>query len=530
MEIVIANDRFMTSHVYFPLNPNVFQVCTLLEQSSTLSARQKIGRGLRLCVNQDGERLYDKNLNILHVIATESFSEFADKLQKEIEQETGIKFGVLDISTFVDIDVSVPVALEMGIEVPDEAKKEYEEWKKEADAQPKQPEAATDLSMEAEPTLPSFVAKAKPEPTVKLGHTAAHQLMETLIKEKIIDKKGKVTEEGQEKIKSDTFVLPAAYQPIANPIISEIRKANTKLPIRDASKEILVKRKEGVIDSADFLKIWKQISQRTHYRVKMDKERFIEAAKNKMVFMPAIEKAKITETTADIDIEKSGVTTQEHTPRSVQLDYALTNIPDVLGILKNELKLTRATILEIFRRSGRLDDLLNNPEKFIEEAHVLLRNTKAEMLADGIRYIKIKGEEYSAQEVFEKEELLAYIDNAIASDRSVYDYVVVDDSNIERNFAKDLENDKDVRFFFKLPDKFKIDTPFGSYNPDWAVLLNEYGADKLYLVVETKGSLQDIKRRVEENAKINCARLHFKELGVVEYKDATTWKTAKPSA
>lgn len=473
--------RFIFSHSALKEgwdNPNVFQVCTLLEQNSVFSARQKVGRGLRLCVDQEGQRLYDRNLNVLHVIATESFADFADKLQKEIEQETGTKFGILDISTFMDIDVSVPAALELGIEVPEEIKTEYEAWQKE----PKL-ETAVDLSTEAEPMLPAFVPKTKPEPTVKLGAEAAGKLVETLVKEKIIDKKGKITKDGEEKIKTGTFILPAAYQPIANPIISEIRKANTKLPIRDASKEILVKRKEGAISSPEFLKIWGRISQKTHYRVKMDRERFIEAAKQKLVFMPPIEKAKIEET----------------------------------------------TLLEIFKRSGRLSDLLNNPEKFLEEAHILLRNTKAEMLTDGIRYVKIQGEEYSAQEVFEKEELLAYIDNAIESSRSVYDHVVVDDSGIERNFAKDLENDKDVRFFFKLPDRFKIDTPFGTYNPDWAVLLNEYGTDKLYLVVETKGTLQDIKRRVEENAKISCARLHFKELGTAHYTDATTWKSAKPS-
>lgn len=524
--------RFIFSHSALKEgwdNPNVFQVCTLLEQTSALTARQKIGRGLRLCVNQAGERVYDKNTNLLHVIATESYADFADKLQKEIETETGIKFGVLDISTFIDMDITVTAAVEMGIEVPEETKQEYEEWQQEVKEQP-QPIEESSLSLQGSPQLPKFVPQTKIEPTVKLGHEAANKLLDALVENKIIDKKGKITKEGREKLENNTNFLPEAYQPIANPIIREIRKANTKLPIRDASKEVLVRRKEGAIESPEFLEIWNRISQKTLYRVEMKKDRFIESASAKIAAMTPIEKAKIEETTAMIDVKKEGITAQETSTRTKQLDYSFTTIPDILSVLKYELKLTKSTILEILKRSGRLDDLLNNPEKFIEEVYLLMKNTKAEMLSDGIKYIKIKGEEYSAQEVFEKEELLSYIDNAIATNRSVYDYVVVDESNIERNFAKDLEKDPDVRFFFKLPDKFKIDTPFGTYNPDWAVLLNEYGADKLYLVIETKGTLQDIKRRVEENAKINCARLHFKELNGVKYDDATTWKSVKPSA
>ena len=116
--------RFIFSHSALKEgwdNPNVFQVCTLLEQSSALSARQKIGRGLRLCVNQNGERIHDRQINTLHVVATEHFSEFADNLQREIEQETGIKFGTLDIAAFIDIDVPVEAAARLGIEIPDEA-------------------------------------------------------------------------------------------------------------------------------------------------------------------------------------------------------------------------------------------------------------------------------------------------------------------------------------------------------------------------------------------------------------------------
>ncbi|WP_455475853.1 restriction endonuclease [Bartonella sp. B17] len=521
-------------------NPNVFQVCTLLDQSSALSARQRIGRGLRLCVNQNGERISDKELNLLHIIATENFIEFADKLQKEIEQETGIKFGAIDISTFINIDVPISTAQQLGIEISEEKQQEYEAWQNEEKQRavtvdenaPEAPAPSTSLDMGADKFVsPSFQPRLKSEPTTKLGHEQAAKLLEALVKQNVIDKKGKLTKVAHEKICSDSLsdVLPPAYQPIANPIISEMRKADTRLPIRDASKEIVVRRKKEILESPEFLAIWERISQKTHYRVKMDKERFIEAAKHKLVFMPPIEKAKIEEITTYLDIKKEGVQTQLESMRSVEMKHVLTNIPDILWILKNELKLTKATLFEIIKRAERVGDLLNNPEKFIEQIYDLLKDTKAEMLSDGVRYIHIHGQSYSAQEVFDKEEILAYLDNSILSTRSVYDHILVD-SVIESNFAQDLEKDPDVKFFFKLPRKFKIDTPFGSYNPDWAVLLNEYGTDKLYLVIESKGTLQEVQRRVMENAKIHCARQHFKALENVDYKDAVTWYDAKPAA
>lgn len=251
--------RFIFSHSALKEgwdNPNVFQVCTLLEQSSALSARQKIGRGLRLCVDQNGERIYDSNLNRLHIIATEHFSEFADKLQKEIEQETGIKFGIIDITTFIDMDIPVFVAMDIGIEIPEETKKEYEEWQQVTEYQTVQSEPIIDSLSQDIPVISPFIPNRKSEPTMKLGHTGAQTIIETLIKENIITENGTITQEGKKKIQNNTLILPPAYQPIANPIINEIRKANIKIPTSDASKELTVKRKEGILDSHDFLQLW----------------------------------------------------------------------------------------------------------------------------------------------------------------------------------------------------------------------------------------------------------------------------------
>jgi len=176
-------------------NPNVFQVCTLLDQSSAISARQKIGRGLRLCVNQQGERLYDRQTNILHVVASEHFAEFADNLQKEIEQETGVKFGVLDITSFIDIEVPVDVAVSIGLNIPPE-QMPFDEAENNSDGQ----EPASAIEPENhdtawnEPALPVFTPSPKPAPTVKLGHEGAQRVIEALQDQGVIDKRRAVHE------------------------------------------------------------------------------------------------------------------------------------------------------------------------------------------------------------------------------------------------------------------------------------------------------------------------------------------------
>lgn len=202
--------------------------------------------------------------------------------------------------------------------------------------------------------------------------------------------------------------------------------------------------------------------------------------------------------------------------------------PDILTILRNELRLTKRTILHILRQSGRIGDFLNNPERFLEEAVAILRESKAEMITDGIRYIKLAGEEYSVQEVFDKEELIAYLGtDAIPVEHSVYDHVIYDRSSVERRFAEALDADPDVKLFFKLPDHFTIDTPLGGYRPDWAVLIDTPQERRLYFVLETKGSTRKSDLRDSEAVKIKCGAGHFKAIGGVGYAVADDWKQVK---
>lgn len=148
------------------------------------------------------------------------------------------------------------------------------------------------------------------------------------------------------------------------------------------------------------------------------------------------------------------------------------------------------------------------------------------MTTDGIKYVKLDGQEYYAQEIFGSEELVANLDkNAVAVSRSVYDYIIYDSSTIKKPFAKALDNDPDVKMFFKIPDRFKIETPIGTYNPDWAVYLDHGGEQKLYFILETKGTTELFGLRMPEQLKIHCGTEYFKALqNGVEMHVASDWK------
>ena len=151
------------------------------------------------------------------------------------------------------------------------------------------------------------------------------------------------------------------------------------------------------------------------------------------------------------------------------------------------------------------------------------------MAIDGIKYVKLAGQEYYAQEIFDSAELVANLDkNAVAVNRSVYDYIIYDSSTIEKPFAKALDDDPDVKMFFKIPDRFKIETPIGTYNPDWAVYLEQDSEKKLFFILETKGTTDLFGLRTPEQLKIHCGTEHFKALeNGVEMRVAKNWKEFK---
>jgi len=187
-------------------------------------------------------------------------------------------------------------------------------------------------------------------------------------------------------------------------------------------------------------------------------------------------------------------------------------LPDIVSFLQDETNLTRRSIVEILRRSKKLNHFKRNPQKFIEQAAAIIAHQMRLFIVNGIRYRRIGDDEFFAQELFETEELYGYLSkNMLESRKSVFSHVVYD-SDIEAEFACSFELSEDVKVYAKLPGWFKIETPLGSYNPDWAVLVERDGKQRLYFVVESKGSLFTDALRPAEQAKIDCGRAHFKAL------------------
>jgi len=440
-------------------NPNVFQICTLNETNSVLKKRQEIGRGLRIAVNQDGERVHGFDVNTLTVMANESYEDFAKQLQKEIEEEEGIKFNVVEPHTFANI----PVKKEDG----------------EADM---------------------------------LGQKKSELVFNHLVDQEYIDKRGKVQDKLRLDLKEDFIDLPEDVQDQADLIKARLKKISGKLNIKNADNKRVVKPKKEVLLSDEFKDLWNRIKYKTTYRVNFDTENLIEECARELQNKLRVGKARFRYEKAKLETDRGGVrgvpvkeTVQTYEETGFQL-------PDVVSILQNETGLTRSSIAQILIRSGRLSAFTTNPQKFIDQALAYIKDKMQTMIVDGIDYKKIGDDSYYAQELFEKEELTGYLnENMMEVEKSVHSHVVYD-SDVEENFAQAFELNEAIKLYAKLPGWFKITTPLGPYNPDWAVLCEKDGEEKLYFVVETKGSLLSSSLRKKEEKKNKCGREHFKEL------------------
>jgi len=441
-------------------NPNVFQICTLNETTSVIKKRQEIGRGLRICVNQNGERVHGFAVNTLTVMANESYEQFAEQLQKEIENEEGIKFGVVEEHLFANIVVPV-----------DDHNHEY------------------------------------------LGTEASKQLWEHLQSEGHIDSKGKVQDSLKVSLKNGTLVLPEVFQPHAAQIVSVLKKVSGNLNIKNRDDKAKVSLNKAVYLSPEFQVLWDRIKYKTTFRVDFDTNALIEKCAEEMKINLQVGKARFTYRKAKTEIDRGGVHTQQVQETTSVYESRSFDLPDLITYLQNETNLTRRTIVAIINKSGRLESFKNNPQKFIEQAANIIKSQMRLFIVDGIKYHKIGDDQFYAQELFQQNELFGYLkDNMVKAEKSVFDHVVYD-SDIELEFASAFERNDDIKLYAKLPGWFKIDTPLGGYNPDWAVLIEKDGKAKLYFVVETKSTLFSVERRPEENAKIKCGHAHFEALG-----------------
>ena len=547
--------RFIFSHSALKEgwdNPNVFQVCTLIEQKSTFTCRQKVGRGLRLCVNQAGERVEDRDINVLHVMANESFAEFAATLQQEIEDETGVKFGVLNLSLFSGMvyeekrqeartvtaeqaqrvveALQTAGAIDEGGKVQPAAKveeivlpPELEEVRETVRAAVEQKEPVTAQALVG--TV--YTATVVEEKTI--SYDDAQELLEYFQKKDHITPTGKIKDTMKNALKAGTLELPKKYEAARGRFEAIIANADRKPPVRDASRDVTVRLNKQVMLSPEFLELWGKIKQKTTYRVSIDTEELVKRCVKALREMPKLQKTRLVSQTADIHLEQAGVSHTERETRFTDVDNAYRVLPDLITILSDAALLTPATVNRILLESGRCGDFLNDPELFLEKASEIIRDNRHALAIDGIRYLKLDGEEYYVQEIFDSAELLANLDrNAVKVEHSVYDYIVYDSTTIEKPFALALDRDPDVKMFFKIPERFKIETPIGTYNPDWAVYLTRNGEEKLYFILETKGTTNLFDLRTPEQLKIRCGKKHFEALeNDVEMQAVKSWSEFK---
>jgi type III restriction enzyme len=281
----------------------------------------------------------------------------------------------------------------------------------------------------------------------------------------------------------------------------------------NVSYEEFAKALQTVCLTPEFTALWDRIKPKTTYRVEFKSDELAQRAVAGIKRMARIEKPHITVSAGQIGVEKGGVSTRAVSVAEEQIEYGNRPLPDLLAYLQNETELTRSTLVRILKEAGRLEDFFNNPQRFLDTVAAILKYELHRLLVDGIKYERLAGtgsETEWEMLLFKNEELINYL-TALPVSKSVYEYVVYD-SEVEREFAKRLDEREDIKLFIKLPGWFTVDTPVGSYNPDWAILKHDEQA--LYLVRETKGTRDFMKLRTSEADKVRCGQKHFDALGV----------------
>ena len=451
-------------------NPNVFQICTLNETTSEMKKIQEIGRGLRIAVNQDGERVRGFDVNTLTVMANESYEHFVESLQKEMEKEKNIKFGVVEDSIFVNIVI------------------DYENEKE-----------------------------------ILLGYEKSKKIFQDLINRDYIDEDGNAKDKLKKDLDEGNLELAEEFKGIKEIIIEKLKLTIGKLVVKNANEKKKITLNKKVFLSDEFKELWDKVKYKTMYQVNFEVEKLIDKCiinLDEEVYIPF---EKFLYDKKRLAITKGGIGEQKSYEIEENIEvYRNYKLPDIITYLQNETNLTRKSIVKILTKSKTLNSFKKNPQLYLEQASDIIKRTMKLFIVDGIKYEKIGDAEYYSQELFEQNEIFGYLKdemsrqgNMVETEKTPYSSIVID-SEIERKFAEGLEKNGNIKVYTKLPDWFKIPTPLGNYNPDWAILVEELNQnkEKLYFVVETKGTTSEAGRRDLENLKINCGKKHFEALEV----------------
>ena len=471
--------RFIFSHSALKEgwdNPNVFQICTLKNSDNETKKRQEVGRGMRLCVNQNGERqdadvLGDHvfDTNILTVIASESYDDFAKKLQTEMA------------------------------------------------------EACADRPIIITPNLFEGKAYTKADGTNgRFDLAQARDIYDELVCQKYV-KKGELTAKYYEDKRNGTLDFEelndmkdgiiAALDTVFNP---------SSVKPEDARKPKTANFQQENFDKKEFQNLWKRINQRTYYQVNFDTSDLVEKSIKalddnlKVTEIRIVVEGGSLDNVRDKESLEAGVAMTQGNTRTIHVTEAIGKgvTYDLIGKLVTATGLTRKTIVEILKgiKPATFHLFKMNPEEFIIKAGLIINDCKALAVIQCIKYEKLNDK--FATDIFTENMLRGKLGiNAIESTKSLYDLVVLDSMGTEKNFAESLEHEDDVVVYTKLPNGFYINTPMGKYNPDWAVAFKEGSVKHVYFVAESKGNdLQGSQLRGSEESKIECARRHFKAI------------------
>lgn len=471
--------RFIFSHSALKEgwdNPNVFQICTLKDSDNVTKKRQEVGRGMRLCVNKNGERQDQDVLgehvfdtNILTVIASESYEKFAKQLQQEIAEAVAYRPTVVTAALFEGRILS------------------------DADGN-----------------------------SVKITSELARDIHEELISQGYV-KKGALTPKYHDDKRNGTLDFGEDFTAISSAIVKVL---DGVFDPKAAAPSNGRKRRNGNFDAdkfanSRFKELWEQINVRSVYTVDFSSDELIEKSIEQIDLHLNVTEIHIQVTTGAMEqirdreaLETASAMTQGKTIRKSVHEAVSKSVKyDLIGDLVKETGLTRSTIIRILKgiSPGKFLLFRVNPEEFIIKVASIINDCKAIAVIKRITYSPT--DQTFDTDLFTVDEVRGVVgDNAMESEKSLYDLVVIDSKGTEMDFAKQLESNTDVEVYTKLPRGFYINTPMGQYNPDWAIVFREGSVKHVYFIAETKGSMREVDLRETEKSKIACARRHFASL------------------
>jgi len=457
-------------------NPNVFQICTLKQSGSDIRKRQEVGRGLRLSVNQYGERM-DMNLlgedvhnvNVLTVIANESYDSFAKGLQTELAE------AVADRPRMVTADLFKSKVI------------------KDADG--------------AEQVVDIDLAQSIYEGLITSGYV----------------KKGVLTDKYYEDKKNGSLEIAeeaADYKESIIAILDSIYNSRAMQPENARKNNVELKLDKSKLGLPEFQKLWANINAKSVYVVDFDQDELIQKAISALnrelrvskIFFK-VEAGSMTDIQSREQLQQgSAFVKEKNEVYKAEISASSAVKYDLVGKVVAETGLTRKAVVSILRgiEKAVFDQFANNPEEFIIKAAQIINEQKATTIIQHITYNKLDAV-YDTT-IFTEPSLKGQLGvNAIATKKHLYDHILYDSSN-ERTFAESVDTSNEVAVYVKLPNGFFISTPVGKYNPDWAIAFHEGKVKHIYFVAETKGSMSTMQLRMVEEAKIHCAREHFKAI------------------